>query len=495
METSDTPATLADLPNLTPGDQAAILSRYEILEMVGRGGMGVVYRARHRKLNRLVAVKICLPSMRAERFNREAQLLASLHSPHVVAVHDFDELANGQALLVMDWVAGSDLGTLLSKHQGPLPEARALVCMRQVAEGMASAADQGIVHRDLKPSNILIDAKDQAFVADFGLARSSDADQLSLTAGLLGTPYYMAPEQAEDPRGVDTRADIYSFGATFYHVLTGKPPFEGGTAFTILYKHKTEPLVAPRFRNETLSDHTSELLERCLAKAPADRFASFGEILQQLLSSKNAVSPWLFSDDPELTLYLENYQARRKLYLDVSQPWERPVGEYYFPGGKTLTILLGNLVDQQVDALVSSDTWFLTMLHGVSLALSRAAGPTVVQECHRLAPVRAGRAAVTSAGNLPARMILHGVTIGYSNSQFVSPSRDLIYEIMNSCFYHADSHSIRSIAFPLLGTGALAFPRDICLDTMFQFLARMLLRGLTSVTDARIVIFDDRHER
>src|SRR5262245_50215605 len=114
--------------------------------------------------------------------------------------------------------------------------------MQQTCKGMLAAAELGIIHRDLKPSNILIDRQGVARVADFGLARGpAGLDDLSQAGTLLGTPYYVAPEQAEDPRGVDTRADVYSFGATFYHVLTGAPPFDGGTAFSILFKHKMEP--------------------------------------------------------------------------------------------------------------------------------------------------------------------------------------------------------------------------------------------------------------
>src|SRR6202012_5619315 len=116
-------------------------------------------------------------------------------------------------------------------------------------------------------SNILIDAQGRARVADFGLARGVLAGgDPTLTMGVMGNPFYMAPEQAEDPKGVDTRADIYSFGATFYHALTGGPPFEGETAFSIFFKHKTEPLISPRSRNPELSEQTSEFLERCLAK-------------------------------------------------------------------------------------------------------------------------------------------------------------------------------------------------------------------------------------
>lgn len=141
--------------------------------------------------------------------------------------------------------------------------------------------------------------------------------------------------------------------------------------------------------------------------------------------------------------------------------------------------------------MVSSDTALLRMEWGVSLAIRNAAGQAVAEEARRQAPVRPGRALATSAGRLPARLIFHGVSVGWVADQEVRPSRDLIAEILASCFYHADSHDVRSIALPLLGTGAMRFPKGVCLDTLVLFLARTFLRGLTSVRDARIVLFDE----
>jgi O-acetyl-ADP-ribose deacetylase (regulator of RNase III)/tRNA A-37 threonylcarbamoyl transferase component Bud32 len=487
-------------PESNPGDRTGLdlrgdsrlAARYEVLKEVGRGGMGVVYKARHRALDHHVAIKVMRPGAPAERFLREAQLLARVRSPYVVAVHDFEVLAGGSPVLVMEWVEGSDLQRLLGESAGPLAEGEVLEWMRQTCEGMAAAAEQGIIHRDLKPSNLLIDDRRRARVADFGLARGPAAlAGLSQSSCVMGTPHYMAPEQAEDPSGVDTRADVYSFGATFYHALTGRPPFEGATAFSVLYKHKTEPLVSPRSRNPALSPRASDILERCLAKSPADRFGSFAEVLRQLRPTADATSPWSADDDPELAAYLARYRSRRDAYLAGQGPWNVEIDGYEFPCGQHLRIVRGDLVAQPAEALVSSDTCDLCMDGGVSWALSRAAGPSVAAEAARLAPVRAGRAAVTSAGKLAARFLFHGVTIGVVDGQVVRPSRDLIAEILASCFYHADSHGVRSLAVPLLGTGAQGFPRDVCLDTTFHFLARTFLRALTCVREARVVIFDE----
>jgi O-acetyl-ADP-ribose deacetylase (regulator of RNase III)/tRNA A-37 threonylcarbamoyl transferase component Bud32 len=475
--------------------EAAFSARYELVGEVGRGGMGAVYRARHKILDRPVAIKITLPDAATDRFLREARLLAKIKSPYVVAVHDFEVLPSGCPALVMEWVEGTNLQQRIKARCGPLAEDEVLPWMRHTCQGMLAAADQGIVHRDLKPSNLLIDASGCARVADFGLAcGAATVSDLSRTGQVMGTPYYMAPEQAEDPRGVDTRADIYSFGATFYHALTGRPPFEGQTAFSILYKHKTEPLISPLARRPELSQRTNDILERCLAKAPADRFAAFADVLEHLQPTPGAASPWVISDDRELAPYLARYQSRREAYLGERRAWNEDLDVYTFPRGQVLRIKRGDLVEQRVDVLVSSDTCYLGMDVGVSAAIRQAGGPEVVKQAQRGTPIRPGRVVVTSPGNLPVRLVFHGVTVGFIEGELVRASRDLIAEILSSCFYHADSHDVRSIAFPLFATGGQGFPRDVCLDTMFQFLARMFLRGLTSVRDACIVLYRSPEE-
>jgi serine/threonine protein kinase len=474
------------------GHDSPLVTRYELLGEVGRGGMGVVYRGRHAQLDRPVAVKVMLPHAAADRFRREARLLAQVRSPHVVAVYDFDVAPDGRPVLVMEWVEGTDLRRLINSRGGPIQEAEVLPWMRDVCEGMRAAHDAGIIHRDLKPANLLIDARGCARVADFGLARTVALPGVGTqSGGLMGTPHYMAPEQAEDPRGVDGRADVYGFGATFYHALTGRPPFDGETAFSVLYKSKTEPLPAPRSVNPDLSGRTAEILERCLAKTPAERFPTFAEVLRSLDPPPGAPAPWSDLDDRDLAPYLARYNARRDAYLAERDAWNEDLDVYTFPRGQALRIVRGNIVEQPVEAVVSSDNFLLQMGFGVSAAILAAAGPDVASQAAALPPVRPGRVAVTSAGRLPLRLVFHGVMVGWIGDQVVRPSRDPITEVLTDCFHHADTHGVRSIAIPLLGTGVMCFPHGVCLDATFHYLARTLLRGLTCVREVRVVLFRD----
>jgi serine/threonine protein kinase len=202
----------------------------EVLELVGRGGMGLVYKARQRRLDRLVALKVLAPDLAndpafAERFLREAQALAKLNHANVVAVHDFGE-RQGRYFLLMEFVDGTPLRVLLENRQ--LDPTEALRLVPDICAGLQYAHEQGIVHRDIKPENILVDANGRVKIADFGLVRLIDVDEgdwrLTRASQVMGTPQYMAPEQMSRPREVDHRADIYSLGVVLYEMLTTELP-------------------------------------------------------------------------------------------------------------------------------------------------------------------------------------------------------------------------------------------------------------------------------
>jgi eukaryotic-like serine/threonine-protein kinase len=468
--------------------QAELGTRYEDFRFVGQGAMGAVYRARHRLMQNEVAIKAMLPGESTLRFLREARILAAIRSPHVVLVHDFEVLGNDELpLLIMEWIEGIDLQRRLKEQSGPLDEAAVLPGMRDVCDGMRTVAREGIVHRDLKPSNILIDQHGTARVTDFGLARAPSAvADISQSHEVMGTPYYMSPEQAEQPRSIDSRADIYSFGATFYHLLTGAPMFKGDSAFAVLFKHKTEPIVPPSTRNPRISAMTSELLERCVAKSPDDRFPSFDAIAQLLQPDQNLQSPWEAFAGEQVAPHVRRFESRRHEYLQRAAAFH---DAYALSHDRRLHVLSGDIREQTVDALVSSDDELLSMTGGVSLAIAQAAGPEIRREAARFVPARQGRAVVTSAGQLPQRYVFHGITLDYSKPSVVVPSRDVIAEILESCFYQAETLHVTSLAFPLLGTGTGGFPRDVALDTMFRVLLRLLLRRPTCVREAMIVIY------
>ena len=195
----------------------------DILSCLGRGGMGVVYKARQKSLNRLVALKLLAPEREKDpqfsaRFAHEAQALAKLSHPHIVTVHDFGQ-AGGFFYLLMEFVDGANLRTLLQTHKFT-PE-QALAIVPPLCDALQYAHDRGIVHRDIKPENLLMDKEGNVKVADFGLAKMLDADPDEKP---VGTPRYMAPEQVANPAQVDNRADIYSLGVVFYEMLTGELP-------------------------------------------------------------------------------------------------------------------------------------------------------------------------------------------------------------------------------------------------------------------------------
>ena len=213
-----------------PARLAACFPQLEILELLGQGGMGAVYKARQPGLDRLVALKI-LPSQAAadpgfaERFNREARALAKLSHPNIVTVYDFGQ-ANGLHYLIMEYVDGPNLRQIERTHK--LTTRQALNIIPQICEALQFAHDEGVVHRDIKPENVLLDKKGRVKIADFGLAKilAQEPQKLQLTGvrDVMGTPHYMAPEQVEHPQEVDHRADIYSLGVVFYEMLTGELP-------------------------------------------------------------------------------------------------------------------------------------------------------------------------------------------------------------------------------------------------------------------------------
>ncbi|MFO0902400.1 MAG: serine/threonine-protein kinase [Pirellulales bacterium] len=259
---------------------------YELLEEIGHGGMGVVYRARQLSLQREVAVKMMLPGkitrdVDIARFRAEAQAAAGLHHPGIVPVYDVSEW-DGRPLFSMKYVRGETLAHRLA--EGPLPAREAARLLAAVSRAVEHAHRHGILHRDLKPSNILIDRDGQPHITDFGLAKqTSDAASLTRTGAVLGTPAYMAPEQAAGARGVVSPAtDVYSLGSILYHMLTGRPPFQAASPVdTLLLLLEQEP-APPRLLNPKADAELELIALRCLQKPPDLRYPSAASLADDL---------------------------------------------------------------------------------------------------------------------------------------------------------------------------------------------------------------------
>ena len=261
------------------------LGEFVVESLLGRGGMGAVYRGRQPSLGRAVAIKV-LPEHYAddpafiERFHREARAAAAINHPNITAVYAIGN-DKGHEFIAMELVEGETLAGLLAR-EGRLAPDRAVELLSQVASALAEAHAAGVVHRDIKPANILIDARGRAKVADFGLAKRADSDvSVTATGASLGTPLYMPPEIAEG-KPADARSDLYSLGATFYQALAGRPPFEGATHAELILKHVRD---APPPLHQLVPDAPIALcrtIHRLLYKNPAERYESAEKLLEAL---------------------------------------------------------------------------------------------------------------------------------------------------------------------------------------------------------------------
>lgn len=285
-------------------DMPPRLGGYEVLKVLGKGGMGAVLLGRQISLDRKVALKVMHPKIASNpsfvaRFTREAYAAAQLTHHNVVQIYDIGE-DNGQHFFSMEFVAGQSLADLVRK-EGKLPPEVAVGYILQAARGLRYGHNQGMVHRDIKPDNLMVNTEGIVKVADLGLVKlpsgelpqqagaipsaveGEDADSKLTHAGaVMGTPMYMAPEQSRDSASVDARADIYSLGCSLYVLLTGKPPFEGRTAMEIISKHQTEPITPPEVVVKRVPRTLSAILQKMMAKKPEDRYQSMDEVIAAL---------------------------------------------------------------------------------------------------------------------------------------------------------------------------------------------------------------------
>ena len=284
------------------------LGKYELLERLGSGGMGEVWKARDTELQRFVAIKLLHADLQADpdfvaHFTREARLVASLHHPNIVQIHDF-QLTNAEgsrvrAYMVMDYIGGGTLADyILNTSRKSLfpPAAEIVYLFTSVGLALDYAHQKSMIHRDIKPANILLDkstrntALGEPVLSDFGIARLQGASASTVTGALIGTPLYISPEQAEN-RGVDDRSDLYSLGVVLYEILTGRTPFRGDNALAIMMQQIYGQPAPPESLNPRISPALSSVVLRSIAKEPGERFPSATALTVALAQALNEPVP------------------------------------------------------------------------------------------------------------------------------------------------------------------------------------------------------------
>jgi serine/threonine-protein kinase len=268
------------------GDRVRYFGDYELIDEIARGGMGVVFKARQVKLNRIVALKMILSGELAgeeevKRFKTEAEAAANLDHPGIVPIYEIG-VHNGQHYFSMGFVEGQSLADRVK--EGPIPPMEAAEIVKKVTEAIAYAHEKGVIHRDLKPANVLLDANGEPRVTDFGLAKQVESDSdLTRTGAVMGTPSYMPPEQAAGNLSeIGPPSDVYSLGAVLYELLTGAPPFRGGSPLETLMLVLENELVPPRMLNPTVPRDLAKICLKCLEKLPSERYANAEELSKDL---------------------------------------------------------------------------------------------------------------------------------------------------------------------------------------------------------------------
>lgn len=272
------------------------LGQYQIIEMLGKGGMATVYKATQKTINRTVAVKVLPRALMhddtfMQRFRREAEVVARLEHFHILPMYDYGEY-DGMPYIVMRYLEGGSLQE--SIREGPLPWDQIVHVVSQVANALDYAHSSGVIHRDIKPSNIMLDAKGNAYLTDFGIARISEGTAQLTGSGIVGTPAYMAPEQS-NPGPPTPAMDVYALGATLFEMITGQVPFVADTPIAQILMHIQNPVPSLLDYNPNIPTEVNQVLQRAMAKSPEERYQTAGDLAQALETAAKVAGGWSWS--------------------------------------------------------------------------------------------------------------------------------------------------------------------------------------------------------
>jgi len=304
---------------------------YEIIALVGKGAMAKVYRARQLSLDRIVAIKLLPPKNSdsvefIERFYKEGRAAARLAHNNIVQAIDVGSTPDNRHFFVMEFIEGKTLYDIMAP--APAGDGRAftefesLDIVIQIAEALNHAHKKGLIHRDVKPKNVILTPNGVAKLTDLGLAREVDDKQAAeMEAGkAYGTPYYISPEQIRGDVDIDYRADIYSLGATMYHLVTGRPPFDGDSPSAVMHKHLKQPLIPPDHINTTLSAGIGEIIEMAMAKDRDERYHSMADMLEDLKMVRQGAAPMHARQTADLESIAKIHEGAQTVDIDPIVP-------------------------------------------------------------------------------------------------------------------------------------------------------------------------------